>query len=306
MRQLVAPAPFADERNRPASAFRESWGDRIDRPTSLSPKLFDNTAVRTEAARDPSRMSQLSESLRVVILNSCSLRSAPIPRTQPLAEGLLSRYKRGSHEAGGSPRLHRRGPIEATPNGLRISGGASRSPRLHRRGPIEATLDVGVPLERPRSPRLHRRGPIEAPAWAPSRSSVIPVLHDFIVVAPLKLLVDGALRLCDLVLHDFIVVAPLKHRRRRGSRRRSACSPRLHRRGPIEAFTPATRSTGSSVVLHDFIVVAPLKPATSSRSSTPRTCSPRLHRRGPIEAKRTCGYQPAISPFSTTSSSWPH
>ena len=61
-----------------------------------------------------------------------------------------------------SPRLNRRGPVEAPQPKPFVWLPLVRSPRLNRRGPVEAfenmfgqTMDVV-------SPRLNRRGPVEA------------------------------------------------------------------------------------------------------------------------------------------------
>ena len=158
-----------------------------------------------------------------------------------------------------SPRLYRRGPIEALTTSLRACS-CGISPRLYRRGPIEASPVAGrlrlataplhgfivvAPLkldpaatgsELARlSPRLYRRGPIEAPSLTSSITS------------------------SSSSLHGFIVVAPLKRRRCEAKHRGKPCSPRLYRRGPIEAW-----------LARHFLVVC--------------RASPRLYRRGPIEA----------------------
>ncbi len=158
----------------------------------------------------------------------------------------------------GSPRLHRRGPIEAS-QALHDLLLCKSSPRLHRRGPIEAfpwvcprnCLTSGLhgfiavaqlkpeqqqdlrPTTAP-SPRLHRRGPIEA-ILLPYKSPLWASLHGFIAVAQLKLLVAALLHLAV------------------------GRSPRLHRRGPIEAIWYSPLRAVPSHSLHGFIAVAQLK-----------------------------------------------
>src|SRR4051812_17655925 len=61
-----------------------------------------------------------------------------------------------------------------------------RLPRLHRRGPIEASALANKASNRWGLPRLHRRGPIEALRCAAPHSGGMVVFHGFIAVAPLK------------------------------------------------------------------------------------------------------------------------
>jgi hypothetical protein len=58
-------------------------------------------------------------------------------RVDPLANPGLSPLLQTVREAGPLPRLHRRGPIEATGDPVKTEE-AWTLPRLHRRGPIEA------------------------------------------------------------------------------------------------------------------------------------------------------------------------
>ncbi len=109
-----------------------------------------------------------------------------------------------------SPRLHRRGRIEAaTLARRRFSCG--RSPRLHRRGRIEALAMPQRVILRDASPRLHRRGRIEAELAKVGTQAKVKGLRGFTAAAELKL--SWRRR------HEMV----------------SGWSPRLHRRGRIEA-----------------------------------------------------------------------
>ena len=112
-------------------------------------------------------------------------------------------------------------------------------------------------------------------------------------------------------LHAFTGVAELKRPRSRRNRGRSgtATSPRLHRRGRIEAARRTACSSRRSSRLHAFTGVAELKPSPGRAAPSPASTrlhaftgvaelkraspsfvrpklppSPRLHRRGRIEA----------------------
>src|SRR5438270_541442 len=106
-----------------------------------------------------------------------------------------------------SPRLHRRGRIEATALTAKefpivaclhgFTAGAElklllnqvskallpASPRLHRRGRIEARHEACAHFGVSPSPRLHRRGRIEARGSARRRQAVAACLHGFTAVA---------------------------------------------------------------------------------------------------------------------------
>ena len=136
-----------------------------------------------------------------------------------------------------SPRLHRRGRIEAGAYQRLPANPLPMSPRLHRRGRIEATRRSGTPsgrgvaglhaftgvaeLKRPgrrrdrlsegRSPRLHRRGRIEALATPGVMLPGAGRLHAFTGVAELKPAVRWRSRRSRRSrLHAFTGVAELK------------------------------------------------------------------------------------------------
>jgi len=60
-------------------------------------------------------------------------------------------------------------------------------------------------------------------------------LHGFTAVAPLKQSMGAAEDMGAQRLHGFTAVAPLKRHRDLDDATRQGTSPRLHRRGPIEA-----------------------------------------------------------------------
>ena len=163
----------------------------------------------------------------------------------PLKRRCQSRLRRIAIVA--LPRLHRRGPIEASRSALQLGIGRRSLPRLHRRGPIEACR-IGV--ERSRScralPRLHRRGPIEASRCRARSRCRRLLFHGFIAVAPLKRRCSAQLLdAVACVFHGFIAVAPLKQLATCMSRSSSRALPRLHRRGPIEADVALGRSAST-------------------------------------------------------------
>ena len=128
------------------------------------------------------------------------------PRVDPLANPVLSLLLQRVRGAGPLPRLHRRGPIEATaaesavPCKRKLFHGFIAVAPLKL---VEHTPNVPAVLA---LPRLHRRGPIEADVQRSQFTELVVLFHGFIAVAPLKL------------------------------RQRLPALPRLHRRGPIEAY----------------------------------------------------------------------
>ncbi len=107
------------------------------------------------------------------------------------------------------------------------------------------------------SPRLHRRGPIEA-----LQKSSVPngqeYLHALTGVAQLKPTCIGKGVAIEPYLHAFTGVAQLKHWVSNGDCTIIDRSPRLHRRGPIEALRWCVQ-TENTANLHAFTGVAQLK-----------------------------------------------
>jgi len=94
-----------------------------------------------------------------------------------------------------------------------------------------------------------------------------------------------------VLFHGFIAVAPLKHWSVPFHVERNAAPlPRLHRRGPIEAFK-ACINFPRLHLFHGFIAVAPLKLCWMRPRAWASGALARLHRRGPIEAGRCSGRQ---------------
>src|SRR3990172_7080756 len=187
--------------------------------------------------------------------------------------------------------MRERGVTSPPKRTSRLAGGPVfpwRADRQKAHGPARICRSAGVRAdtarrttlsppwrERPRSPRLHRRGPIEASARRP----ILPSwrsLHGFTAVAPLKQDQSLAERWKDAGLHGFTAVAPLKLIHTSEPTDDTNASPRLHRRGPIEAsWAQASRRAMRS--------------------------SPRLHRRGPIEAwyvSRRCNHRRCLHGFT--------
>ena len=112
-------------------------------------------------------------------------------------------------------------------------------------------------------------------------------LHDSNVVAELKPSPSTRGGASESCLHDSNVVAELKPYRTVRYETSSTPSPRLQRRGRIEARTCRSRRAPTNRCLHDSNVVAELKPTSVMGSTLPSSSSPRLQRRGRIEARIT-------------------
>jgi hypothetical protein len=86
------------------------------------------------------------------------------------------------------------------------------------------------------------------------------------------------------VLHGSSAVAALKPSLESGPPTWLGCSPRLNRRGRIEATSSPAGWPGTSSVLHGSIAVAALKQHAADAAGQVVAGSPRLNRRGRIEA----------------------
>ncbi len=208
---------------------------------------------------------------------------------------------------GRSPRLHRRGRIEAARSSTSVHVGMGASPRLHRRGRIEARtrrprgcavrsprFTAAAELKpdhrrrtqrrgRPQFSAAHRRGRIEALDRSAAQAEAIARLFSAVHRRG-RIEAAGTVRRLKTgwqVLRGFTAAAELKQERVGDGRplRFSA----VHRRGRIEASAARVRCRHIGSCSPRFTAAAELKRCWG-RTAT--LTAPRLHRRGRIRSLR--------------------